>query len=183
MANAQQFWNEWEIQCLVLASFSLQVFLHFFSSIRKGNTSRLLSSLLWLAYLLADYVATFTLGRLTLHVDDPRHQLVLFWTPLLLLHLGSQETISAFSIEDAMLWKRHLLGLVSQVALAIYIVAKSWRPDKQLLGPLVLMIHFWNNQVCGENMGTYDCQQLNVTRERFHGRSCAGGTRRCYLRR
>ncbi|XP_052169085.1 uncharacterized protein LOC127785725 [Oryza glaberrima] len=139
VANAQQFWNEWEIQCLVLASFSLQVFLHFFSSIRKGNTSRLLSLLLWLAYLLADYVATFTLGRLTLHVDDPRHQLVLFWTPLLLLHLGSQETISAFSIEDAMLWKRHLLGLVSQVALAIYIVAKSWRPDKQLLGPLVLM--------------------------------------------
>ncbi|KAF0901337.1 hypothetical protein E2562_000221 [Oryza meyeriana var. granulata] len=96
--------------------------------------------LLWLAYLSADYVATFTLGRLALHVGDPRHhQLVLFWTPPLLLHLGSQETIAAFSIDDAMLWKRHLLGLVTQVALAIYIIAKSWHPNEQLLVALVLM--------------------------------------------
>uniref|UniRef100_A0A8R7U2E5 DUF4220 domain-containing protein n=1 Tax=Triticum urartu TaxID=4572 RepID=A0A8R7U2E5_TRIUA len=101
--------------------------------------SRFLSLLLWLAYLLADYVATFTLGRLTLHIDDPRHQLVLFWTPFLLLHLGGQETIAAFSMEDTALWKRHLLGLVSQVVLAVYIVAKSWRADKKLLAPLVLM--------------------------------------------
>uniref|UniRef100_A0A0E0IQ83 DUF4220 domain-containing protein n=1 Tax=Oryza nivara TaxID=4536 RepID=A0A0E0IQ83_ORYNI len=140
LARALQLWNEWEIQCLVLASFSLQVFLHLFSSTRKANTSRVLSFLLWLAYLSADYVATFTLGRLALYVGDPHHhQLVLLWTPLLLLHLGSQETISAFSIEDAMLWKRHLLGLVTQVALAIYIMVKSWHPDKQLLAPLVLM--------------------------------------------
>ena len=110
---------------MVLVSFSLQVFLHLFGSIRKRNMSRFLSLLLWLAYLLADYVATFTLGRLTLHIDDPRHQLVLFWTPFLLLHLGGQEAMAAFSMEDTALWKRHLLGLVSQVVLAVYIVAKS----------------------------------------------------------
>lgn len=155
LTRALQLWNEWEIQCLVLASFSLQVFLHLFSSTHKANTSRVLSLLLWLAYLSADYVATFTLGRLALYVGDPHHhQLVLLWTPLLLLHLGSQETISAFSIEDAMLWKRHLLGLVTQVTLAIYIMVKSWHPDKQLLAPLVLMF-ISGIQVCRENIGSH----------------------------
>uniref|UniRef100_A0A0E0J037 DUF4220 domain-containing protein n=1 Tax=Oryza nivara TaxID=4536 RepID=A0A0E0J037_ORYNI len=142
LTHAQQLWNQWEIQCLVLASFSLQVFLLFFPGIRKRRNSSILSLLLWLAYLSADYVATFALGRLTLHLNDPRHQLVLFWTPFLLLHLGGQETIAAFSTEDSMLWKRHLLSLVSQVALAVYIVAKSWHAssiNRQLAVPVALM--------------------------------------------
>ncbi|KAJ1258961.1 hypothetical protein BS78_10G116300 [Paspalum vaginatum] len=142
LERVHHLWNEWEIQCLVLVSFCLQVFLHLFASTRKRKMSRLLSLLLWLAYLLADYIATFTLGRLTLHIDEPRHQLVLFWTPFLLLHLGGQETMAAFSMEDAALWKRHLLGLVSQVVLAVYIAVKSWRPGpdmKLILGPFVLM--------------------------------------------
>lgn len=141
LPHAQQLWNQWEIQCLVLASFFLQVFLLFFSGVRKRRNSSVLSLLLWVAYLLADYVATFTLGRLTLHLDDPRHQLLLFWTPFLLLHLGGQETIAAFSTEDSLLWKRHLLSLVSQVLLAVYIVSKSWHvvSTKQLMPPTVLM--------------------------------------------
>lgn len=114
LPGAQQLWNQWEIQCLVLASFSLQVFLLFFSGMRKRRRSSALSLLLWIAYLLADYAATFTLGRLTLHLDDPRHQLLLFWTPFLLLHLGGQETITAFSTEDTLLWKRHLLRASSR---------------------------------------------------------------------
>ncbi|KAF7097744.1 hypothetical protein CFC21_099533 [Triticum aestivum] len=141
LPGAQQLWNQWEIQCLVLASFSLQVFLLFFSGMRKRRRSSALSLLLWIAYLLADYAATFTLGRLTLHLDDPRHQLLLFWTPFLLLHLGGQETITAFSTEDTLLWKRHLLSLVSQVMMSIYIVTKSWHvvSTKQLMAPMVLM--------------------------------------------
>uniref|UniRef100_K3ZNS7 DUF4220 domain-containing protein n=1 Tax=Setaria italica TaxID=4555 RepID=K3ZNS7_SETIT len=139
----QQLWNRWEIQCVVLVSFSLQVFLLLFSGIRKRHASHVLSLLLWLAYLSADYVATFALGRLTIHLNDPRHQLVLFWTPFLLLHLGGQETMAAFSTEDSLLWKRHLLSLVSQVVLTVYIVAKSWHGDssssKQLVAPVALM--------------------------------------------
>lgn len=147
LTSAQQLWNQWEIQCLLVASFSLQVFLLFFSGIRKRHGSRVLGLLLWLAYLLADNVATYALGRLTLHLNDPRHQLVLFWTPFLLLHLGGQETIAAFSTEDSMLWKRHLLSLVSHVTLAVYIVAKSWHglgagggsSSRQLVAPMALM--------------------------------------------
>ncbi|EMS64732.1 hypothetical protein TRIUR3_23623 [Triticum urartu] len=141
LPGAQQLWNQWEVQCLVLASFSLQVFLLFFPGVRKRRRSSVLSLLLWVAYLLADYVATFTLGRLALHLNDPRHQLLLFWTPFLLLHLGGQETIAALSTEDSLLWKRHLLSLVSQVTLSVYIVTKSWHvvSTKQLMAPMVLM--------------------------------------------
>ncbi|CAL5091597.1 unnamed protein product [Urochloa decumbens] len=126
VSYAQQVWDEWEVQVLVLASFSLQAFFLFAAGIRRRNTSAVLRIALWLAYLSADYVAVFVLGHLTRHIDDPRHQLVLLWAPVLLLHLGGQETITAFSMQDNELWKRHLLGLATQVALAVYVVSKSW---------------------------------------------------------
>ncbi|RLN29141.1 hypothetical protein C2845_PM05G17550 [Panicum miliaceum] len=122
-------------------SGSAQVFLLFSAVFRKRRRSVVLSVLLWLAYLSADSVAVYLLGRLTLLVgDDPRHQMVLFWAPFLLLHLGGQETITAFSMEDCALWKRHLLNLATQVSLAIYVVCRQWRGgDKQLVAPTTLM--------------------------------------------
>uniref|UniRef100_A0A452XKL0 DUF4220 domain-containing protein n=1 Tax=Aegilops tauschii subsp. strangulata TaxID=200361 RepID=A0A452XKL0_AEGTS len=112
----------------------------FFAGFRKRYDSRALSVLLWLAYLSADTVALFVLGHLTCVVhDDPRHQMVLFWAPFMLLHLGGQDTITAFSMEDCALWKRHLLNLTTQVALAIYVVGKQWQGDKQLVAPMVLI--------------------------------------------
>ncbi|CAD6220953.1 unnamed protein product [Miscanthus lutarioriparius] len=142
LSNAQQLWDEWELQCLVVASFALQAFFLFAASIRRRNPSTVLRVLLWLAYLSADYVAVYVLGHLTLKIGEPRHELVLLWAPVLLLHLGGQETITAFSMEDNELWKRHLLGLVTQVVLAVYVVAKSpsWRRgNEELLAPVVLM--------------------------------------------
>ncbi|KAG2579456.1 uncharacterized protein LOC120678764 [Panicum virgatum] len=141
VSHAQHLWNDWEIQCLVLVSFSLQVFLLFSAVFRKRHRSVVLSVLLWLAYLSADSVAVYLLGRLTLLVgDDPRHQIVLFWAPFLLLHLGGQETMTAFSMEDCALWKRHLLNLATQVSLAVYVVCRQWRGGtKQLVAPTTLM--------------------------------------------
>jgi hypothetical protein len=127
----------------VLVSFSLQAFFLFTAAFRKRHGSRVLSGLLWLAYLSADSVAVFVLGRLTLHSVDTRHQLVIFWAPFLLLHLGGQETIAAFSMEDCTLWKRHLLNLVTQSTLDVYVVGKQWRGDRRLVAPMLLMF------VCG----------------------------------
>uniref|UniRef100_A0A0D9X486 DUF4220 domain-containing protein n=1 Tax=Leersia perrieri TaxID=77586 RepID=A0A0D9X486_9ORYZ len=137
--TAHHLWNEWEIQMLVLLSFSLQVFLFLFSGIRKRSTSKILSTLLWLAYVSADSIAIFVLGHLSLHINGRTHGLVLFWAPFMLLHLGGQELITAFSMEDNMLWKRHLLNLTTQVGLAAYVVGKQWQGDKLLLAPMVLM--------------------------------------------
>ncbi|XP_040382818.1 uncharacterized protein LOC121055160 [Oryza brachyantha] len=140
-ARVEELWNEWEIQVLVLVSFSLQVFLLLFSGTRKRTTSKFLRILLWLAYLSADTVAIFVLGHLTLHINGGlRHGLVLFWAPFMLLHLGGQETMTAFSMEDNTLWKRHLLDLGVQVGLAAYVVGKQWQGDNEhLLAPMVLM--------------------------------------------
>uniref|UniRef100_A0A0E0MHR6 DUF4220 domain-containing protein n=1 Tax=Oryza punctata TaxID=4537 RepID=A0A0E0MHR6_ORYPU len=57
----------------------------------------------------------------------------------MLLHLGGQETITAFSMEDCALWKRHLLTLTVQVLMAIYVVSKQWRGDKRLAAPTAIM--------------------------------------------
>ena len=150
MGSLLTVWNEWEIRVLVLTSLALQVFLLFSAGIRKRNVSALLSVLLWLAYLLADSIAIYALGYLS-HTrvhrgagDDAQlflnrnHRIQVFWAPFLLLHLGGQDTITAFSIEDNELWKRHLLSLLSQVALAVYVFSKS-RPGADILYPAVFM--------------------------------------------
>lgn len=168
-ARAQRLWNEWEIQCLVLVSFSLQAFLLLAAGFRKRHRSRVLSGLLWLAYLSADSVAIFVLGRLTLHSGDPRHQLVIFWAPFLLLHLGGQETMAAFSMEDCALWKRHLLNLTTQTSLAVYVVVKQWRGDRLLVAPMLLMF------VCGVSKYAERAWDLRRAGSRAPGSSSIAG--------
>jgi hypothetical protein len=82
---------------------------------RQGSTNGLLRGTIWLAYLGADMVAIYALRYLSRHQDNgtmETHPLVFFWTPFLLIHLGGQDTITAFFMEDNKLWLRHLLNLV-----------------------------------------------------------------------
>lgn len=141
-----QLWNlfdAWEIRFLVLLSLFLQIVLIFSADHRKHNVNRLLNVVLWLAYLLADSVAIFALGVLTHSQDDEsspspspspsaaaansinEFSLQAFWSPFLLLHLGGPDTITAFSLEDNELWRRHLLNLLFQVTTAFYVFYKS----------------------------------------------------------
>ncbi|OEL31367.1 hypothetical protein BAE44_0007613 [Dichanthelium oligosanthes] len=87
----------------------------------------------------ADAVAVFALGHLAVAASAPGHQLLLFWAPFVLLHLGGQDTITAFSMQDNELWRRHLLVLVTQAAVATYVVSRSSWPDRRLLAATVLM--------------------------------------------
>jgi hypothetical protein len=137
--HAKELWDEWEIHCLILVSLSLQVFLFLMADMRRRSGSQVLMTVLWLAYLSADTVAIFVLGHLTVYVRDPSHELMFFWAPFVLVHLGGQETITAFSKQDNELWTRHLLSLVSQVAVAGYVVSKSSWSDTRLRAAMVLM--------------------------------------------
>ncbi|KAJ1276479.1 hypothetical protein BS78_05G217600 [Paspalum vaginatum] len=139
LVDVEHLLNEWEIQCLVLLSFGLQVFLFLAADVRRRSLSRVVGVLIWLAYLSADSVAIFTLGHLAVHATGPNHQLVFLWAPFVLLHLGGQDTITAFSMQDNELWRRHLLTLAQQVALAVYDVSKSPWPDRRLLAIVMLM--------------------------------------------
>jgi cytochrome c oxidase assembly factor CtaG len=93
-------WIEWGIQILVLVSFVLQVFLLVFRGIRRRSSSNVLKIFLWTAYLLADSTAIYTLGHLSVDDTSDEHQLVAFWAPFLLLHLGGPDNITAYALED-----------------------------------------------------------------------------------
>ncbi|KAM3215110.1 hypothetical protein ACQJBY_067214 [Aegilops geniculata] len=127
MPSWLELWNEWEIQVVVFVSFSLQVILFFFAGIRRYNISFVLKVLLWLVYLLADLAATYALGHMSSTLSKKssgEHQLVAFWAPFLLLHLGGQDTITAYALEDNELWLRHLLNMFLQVAGTAYVLYK-----------------------------------------------------------
>ncbi|RLN33705.1 uncharacterized protein C2845_PM03G32520 [Panicum miliaceum] len=89
-------------------------------------------------------IAVYALGFLSRNEDATTrnhtlastHQLAFLWAPFLLIHLGGQDTVTALSIEDNKLWLRHLLNLVMQVALSLYVFWKSiGRHNVQLLVP------------------------------------------------
>ncbi|KAF7019843.1 hypothetical protein CFC21_032973 [Triticum aestivum] len=131
MAGVVRLWNDWEVQILVLVSFMLQVFLLMFARMRRRNISIVPRTLLWLAYLLADSIAIYILGHMSFYGKSHGHQqLMAFWAPFLLVHLGGQDNITAYSIEDSQLWPRHLLSFVMQTVGVAYVlykyVAGSW---------------------------------------------------------
>ncbi|KAL6653584.1 hypothetical protein ACP70R_008508 [Stipagrostis hirtigluma subsp. patula] len=135
--------GEWEIRVLVLFSLTLQTILLFAGGLRKRKSDWWLRLLLWLAYLLADYTAIYALGHLSQKQKLPdgngeELHLIVFWAPFLILHLGGQDTVTAFAVEDNELWLRHFLSLLSQVFLAGYVYRKS-HPGIRLMRPAIIM--------------------------------------------
>nr|CAB3449312.1 unnamed protein product [Digitaria exilis] len=128
MAGAEavlHVWKEWGIQLLILLSFTIQVVLLILADLRRSIDSGVLRACVWSAYLLADSTAIYVLGHLSVTSRSPEHQLMGFWAPFLLLHLGGQDNITAYAIEDNRLWLRHLQTLAVQVAAAAYALYES----------------------------------------------------------
>uniref|UniRef100_A0A453MXG3 DUF4220 domain-containing protein n=4 Tax=Triticinae TaxID=1648030 RepID=A0A453MXG3_AEGTS len=136
---AVHLWKEWGIQILVLASFMLQVVLLIFAGIRRRKASAALRIFLWLAYLMADNIAVYALGHMSLNSRPYEDRLIAFWAPFFLLHLGGQDTITAYSLEDNQLWKRHLLTLLVQVSGASYILYVYIGNAPSLVSATILM--------------------------------------------
>ncbi|MCH80594.1 hypothetical protein A2U01_0001364 [Trifolium medium] len=146
----QNFLDNWELRLMVVLSLSTQCFLIMFGATRKFWTSIFLRGTLWSAYLFADWVATTSLGVLSnkegknkSHSVEPEHIIVALWGPLLLLHLGGQDTFTAYSMEDNALWGRRLVTYIGQVAVAIVIFLRSWtNTDLNLLAIPVFFAGF-----------------------------------------
>lgn len=122
--SLRHLWNDWELRTSVLVSLSIQIILILLGNRRKYNATNCIRLILWLAYLLADWIATVSLGILANNYEND--VLKAFWAPFLLLHLGGPDTITAYSLEDNELWLRHLLELVFQSGVVFYVVLKSW---------------------------------------------------------
>ncbi|KAL6594820.1 hypothetical protein ACP70R_048269 [Stipagrostis hirtigluma subsp. patula] len=140
------FWEQWNIQILVILSFALQVILLCCAGIRRREGSALLTILLWLAYLMADYTSIYALGHMSIRMarsDHRQQSMVPFWAPFLLLHLGGPDTITAYAYQDNQLWLRHLLTLAAQVLGAVYVmylfVVAGRTPAGTLLAAAALM--------------------------------------------
>ncbi|CAL5408685.1 unnamed protein product [Camellia sinensis] len=74
---------------------------------RKRTSSKMVIILIWSAYSAADWSANFVVGLITNSVirtsssiPDEKRDLLAFWAPFLLLHLGGPDTITACSLED-----------------------------------------------------------------------------------
>lgn len=142
-----QEWNVWETHTMVLLSFMLQLFLLASGSLRRRNISGLLRALIWLCYVGADLVAVYALGLFSRYEDKYKlgrksfgDTLPFLWAPFLLVHLGGQDSITAFSLEDNNLWMRHLLNLGSQGILALYVLWRSFdRISYSILFPAILV--------------------------------------------
>ncbi|KAF8392014.1 hypothetical protein HHK36_022354 [Tetracentron sinense] len=138
----RKLWSEWELRTMVVISLFLQVVLIVMGKRRKYTARNRVRIILWLAYLSADWVATVSLGILSnkqgdsdeahQHSPDPNDVLTAFWAPFLLLHLGGPDTITAYALEDNELWLRHLLGLIFQFFVALYVFIRSWTGSQML---------------------------------------------------
>ncbi|XP_073266000.1 uncharacterized protein [Populus alba] len=127
----KKLWNGWELRMLMLLSLFLQTILAIFGDRRKYATGFWLRFVVWLAYMSADWVATFSLGILARSQTNSANpnMIPVFWAPVLLLHLGGPETITAYSLADNELWTRRLLELVIQAGVVSYVLYKLWSRD------------------------------------------------------
>jgi hypothetical protein len=78
---------------------------------------------IWLAYLGSDAVAIYALATLfnshrpvrDTGSSSSRAGVEFLWASIMLVHLGGQDSITAYNIEDNELWRRHVFTAVSQV--------------------------------------------------------------------
>nr|XP_023914161.1 uncharacterized protein LOC112025716 isoform X1 [Quercus suber]XP_023914162.1 uncharacterized protein LOC112025716 isoform X2 [Quercus suber]POF08528.1 hypothetical protein CFP56_58555 [Quercus suber] len=147
----QKVWNNWELRVLALVSLTLQLFLLHLDSRRRYSVKTRFKIILWFFYLSADSVATVALGVISNNQGNScnckgsqlQNELTAFWAPFLLLHLGGQDTITAYAVQDNELWSRNLLGLVVQSVMALYIFLLSWKVNwLSLLTILMLLAGF-----------------------------------------
>ncbi|GLT95728.1 hypothetical protein SLE2022_133930 [Rubroshorea leprosula] len=122
-------WNAWDVRVMVLLSLLLQISLFVFAKRRKCIVSITVNRvILWFAYQSKDWFAVAALGKFSnSHEESPTSNVLrALWAPLLILHLGGPDCITAYAFEDAQLWTRHLLTLVVQSIFAIYVIYLSW---------------------------------------------------------
>ncbi|XP_059635355.1 uncharacterized protein LOC132277512 [Cornus florida] len=140
----KQLWESWDLRGFIILSLSLQAFLILFAPLRKRTPNNWILMPLWSAYLLADWAANFAVGLISSSQGNNsgpvnNGDLLAFWAPFFLVHLGGPDTITAFALEDNELWLRHLLGLIFQCVAALYIFFQTL-PNKLWIPTMLMFI-------------------------------------------
>ncbi|GLT31402.1 hypothetical protein SLA2020_061430 [Shorea laevis] len=144
------------MRAMVLLSLLLHIALFVIGKRRKHSVCLMINTMiLWFAYQSKEWVTIAALNKLinpkeamaTLRNKFFKHHaafnfgeenfttdlLASFCAPLLILHLGGPDTITAYSFHDIQLWTRHLLTLVVQSFLAFFVIFFSINPPLSLV--------------------------------------------------
>ncbi|KAJ8775210.1 hypothetical protein K2173_020214 [Erythroxylum novogranatense] len=150
--SVKRVWEQWNIRGALLFSLSLQTILVLFAPSRKRTSRRLIILMVWSGYLLADAVANFAVGLISnsqtsgpsdgKNKNGPKENpdLLAFWAPFLLLHLGGPDTITAFALEDNALWLRHLLSLIIQAVATGYVFLQTFPTNKVMIPTFIMFL-------------------------------------------
>jgi hypothetical protein len=137
-AEAEQWWEAWQLRILVLGSLLLQFFLFVAGALRRRRTPPWFWFLTWVAYQGSDALAIYSLATLFNRRGERQGSasasasvaqgsaagLEALWAPILLLHLGGRDGMTAYSIQDSELWQRHFLIATSQVLVLLLILSQ-----------------------------------------------------------
>ncbi|KAE8022252.1 hypothetical protein FH972_008068 [Carpinus fangiana] len=129
VAWERKIWKAWDIRAMVLLSLILQITLFICGNRRKSCVKTWIRFTIWVAYLMSNWVVTTALGKLSdadVIIPSANYELRALWAPLLFLHLGGPDIITAYASEDNKLWLRHFLVALVQLGLAIYNGERVW---------------------------------------------------------
>ncbi|XBI59956.1 hypothetical protein VPH35_040931 [Triticum aestivum] len=135
-----QWWEEWQLRILVLASLGTQYFLVCYLPAVSFR----------LAHIGSDALAIFALAMLfNRQKGGPRcsyartsRDFELLWAPVMLMHLGGQVVITIYSFRSQIFVFLDILNELqyTDVTVALYVFYKSWSSDdKRLLAATVML--------------------------------------------
>jgi len=133
LAQLLQWWSEWGFRIAVVSSLGANLVVGILSGTRRRSAPRWLWALLgevaklvvWLAYQVAEAATTSALGSLSLcgsDASEEEKQVVAFWAPFLLLHLGGPDNLTAYALEDNKISNRKWLEIVVRILGVIYTI-------------------------------------------------------------
>lgn len=148
LSGTVDWWNGWQLRELAPGSLCAQYLLAFLGRKRKSRIPAWWRFSIWFSYLATDALAIYALAALfnrqnRLHSNPASHgdnHLEMLWAPILLMHIGGQVIITAYNIEDNELWKRHVLTVVAQVTVALYVFIKAWSSSSKRISAAAICI-------------------------------------------
>jgi hypothetical protein len=105
-----------------LLSLSMHLILAIFSESRRREDRSWKRLLVWVAYQLTDWGPAYVISNLYLETKPPEKMIIAFWVPFLLLHHARPDNISAYTIEDSVLWIRLIVSVLPKSGGSIIIV-------------------------------------------------------------
>ncbi|XP_010054582.2 uncharacterized protein LOC104442904 [Eucalyptus grandis] len=129
------------IELLLIVTAFLLLFLVTFGSCRRRCSSSMFQLVTFAAYNLSTYVFTYALGLMQ---DAPFNELFPVWAVLLVIILGSTDSISAYSLEDNERWKSYYWQVIINLFWLFFLVDWQFRDSSNtgagLATPYLLLI-------------------------------------------